>query len=230
MSGGNKFDAHAAHYLALHKAAVAASGEDSDYFAHYKIACLNRLLGHTWNEPVLDFGCGVGLLTEPLVVRFAQVTGFDPSTESLAQARKRVPRATFVDALDAVQDSHFGLAILSGVLHHVPPPERSALLRQLLSKLTPGNGRLVVFEHNPWNPLTRRAVAACSFDDGAILLGPFEARRLLASSGFTNVNQRFIVFFPAALAWLRFLEPYLGAVPIGAQVMLVGSRPGGEPS
>ena len=89
--------------------------------------------------------------------------------------------------------------------------------------LAPG-GRLFVFEHNPLNPVTRRAVAACDFDDDAVLLWPWQARRVLRSAGLRDVRLDYIVFFPRSLARLRPLEPRLAWLPLGAQVMVVGSR------
>jgi hypothetical protein len=63
------------------------------------------------------------------------------------------------------------------VLHHVPPADREALLARVATKLAPG-GKLVVFEHNPWNPLTRKVVAECAFDADAVLLPPTEILKI----------------------------------------------------
>jgi hypothetical protein len=109
------------------------------------------------------------------------------------------------------------------VLHHVPRDEHRALVETVRSKLRPG-GRIVVFEHNPLNPVTRRAVAACEFDDDAVLLWPWQARRVLRSAGLRNVRLDYIVFSPRPLAVLRPLEPHLSWLPFGAQVMVVGAR------
>jgi 2-polyprenyl-3-methyl-5-hydroxy-6-metoxy-1,4-benzoquinol methylase len=219
-----KFDAYADDYVAVHQQNIAITGEKPEYFAIYKLRCLERLVGASFDQPVLDYGCGVGMLTQQLGGRFPQVEGYDPSEQSVTSARKRAPRTRFHTSLADVPNGRFGLVIMSGVLHHVNPPERDGVIRQAIQKLRPGDGRLVVFEHNPLNPLTRRAVAQCAFDDDAILLWPWEARRLLRGAGLRAVTLRFIVFLPRLLAPLRFIEPHLGAVPLGAQVMLVGTR------
>jgi SAM-dependent methyltransferase len=219
-----KFDAYAEEYAVLHRENVAVSGEQPVYFATYKLRCIERLVGPEFNGPVLDYGCGIGSLTEQLCTRFSDVHGFDPSLRSIAAARDRaaVPSARYCSDLAEVPDGHFGLLVMSGVLHHVHPSEREAVLRCAIRKLRASDGRLVVFEHNPLNPLTRRAVAQCPFDDDAILLGPWQARALLRRSGLRDVRLQFIVFLPRALSAFRWLEPHLGAVPLGAQVMLVG--------
>lgn len=217
-----KFDAYAEDYVTVHQRNVAITGEQPEYFAAYKLGCLERLVGAGFDLPVLDYGCGVGMVTRQLCARFSDVQGFDPSATSLAAARERAPRARFHSEIAGVPDGHFGLLIMSGVLHHVRPEEREAVIRTAIGKLRPQDGRLVVFEHNPLNPLTRRAVALCAFDDDAILLWPWSASRLLRRAGLQDVTLRFIVFLPRAFAALRWIEPKLGAVPLGAQVMLVG--------
>lgn len=217
-----KFDDYARSYDALHAASIGASGENTEYFSAYKLDCLERL-GVDTSAPILDFGCGIGNLTEQLVRRFGEVHGFDPSKESLAVARTRAPRAHFHEETELLPNGFFETAVLSGVLHHIVPKERPAVLREVIGKLQPG-GRLVVFEHNPFNPLTRRAVAACPFDDDAVLLSPRGAKRLLRAAGLSEVRLDYIVFFPRPLSFLRPLEPRLRRLMLGAQMMLVARR------
>jgi 2-polyprenyl-3-methyl-5-hydroxy-6-metoxy-1,4-benzoquinol methylase len=217
---GSTFDPYASAYEDLHRRSIRASGESTSYFAEYKLNCLLRFRA---TEPILDFGCGIGNLTEQLVRRYERVHGYDPSPASLDFARVRVDRATFHEDLDDVPAALFETVVLSGVLHHVKPSERDALLLTAKEKLAPG-GRIVVFEHNPFNPLTRRAVAACPFDDDAELLWPWQVRRTLARAGFVSVDLRYIVFFPKFLAVLRPLEPKLSGVLLGAQTMSTGVK------
>jgi SAM-dependent methyltransferase len=218
-----KFDAYAKDYETLHANSITTSGEQPGYFADYKAECIEKLVGAHFDEPILDYGCGVGGLTQRLCTRFAHVSGFDPSSDSIAIARDRCPAAAFFDDLNAMPGEHFGLIVLANVLHHVPPADRGELVRRLRRLLKPGSGLLVAFEHNPFNPLTRRAVAQCEFDDDAILLWPGELAALLRSSGFERVKRQFIVFFPRVLSMFRRFEPNLGWLPLGAQVMVVGT-------
>ena len=145
---------------------------------------------------------------------------------SCEMARALAPgRSGFNGAsVSAVPAGTFSTAILSTVLHHVPPAERPALVSQVLDRLAPG-GRLFIFEHNPFNPVARYAVATCPFDDDAILLWPSEQKRLLRQAGFEDVRLDYIVFFPRPLAFLRPLEPRLRWLFLGAQTMAVGRKP-----
>ena len=68
---------------------------------------------------------------------------------------------------------------------------------------------------------------ACAFDDDAILLWPWEAKRLVAGSGLIGTRLDYIVFFPRALSALRPLEPKLAWMWLGAQMMVVGRRADG---
>lgn len=219
-----KFDQYATSYEDLHRSSIAASGEDPAYFHDYKIGCLRR--AGLLRGPLLDYGCGTGNLTERfdrLRAEIGEVHGYDPSPESLHEAEERAPSAVFHRDPSAIPREHFATAVLSGVLHHVLPSDRVDVLRTVRRSLASG-GRVVVFEHNPLNPVTRRAVAACPFDDDAILLWPWEARDLLRAAGFEDVKLDYIVFFPKPLAFLRGLEPRLRRVALGAQQMLVARR------
>jgi SAM-dependent methyltransferase len=218
-----KFDAYADDYERLHARSVAVTGEETDYFARYKVDCLERA-GLTRDARVLDFGCGIGNTTVHLVERFSVVHGFEPSRLSAERARARASTATIHDDIAELPKAWFSAVVLACVLHHVPPVERDGVLTKAFEALAPG-GQLFIFEHNPYNPLTRRAVAQCAFDDDAILLPPAEQRHLLQRAGFVEVSLDYIVFFPRALAVLRRWEHNLRWCPLGAQIMARGTKP-----
>jgi len=220
------FDIHAADYETNHQSSIAASGEPTVYFADYKVACLQRL-GVKPTDRILDYGCGIGNLTERLVTQFSDVHGYDPSTKCLDIARRRAPTAVLHHDVASIANDSFQCAVISCVLHHVAPSARVELLERVRGKLAPG-GRVVIFEHNPLNPVTRRAVAACVFDHDAILLWPAEARSLVVRAGFDSVKQDYVVFFPRSLSFLRRFEPRLAWFCLGAQTMTVGHKSPGS--
>jgi SAM-dependent methyltransferase len=174
---------------------------------------------------MLDFGAGVGAVTSELVKHFKDVTAYELSAASLSELKQRLPQVVPVARESDIPDGHFASVVCSGVLHHVPKPERVSLMARLRGKLRPG-GRLYVFEHNPLNPVTLRAVKMCAFDDDAVLLYPWEVRSLLRKAGYRVERLDYIVFFPRILAPLRPLEPYLRHVVLGAQTLTVASNPG----
>jgi 2-polyprenyl-3-methyl-5-hydroxy-6-metoxy-1,4-benzoquinol methylase len=202
---------------------LAFSGESYEYFLEHKVVCLQRL-GLQRDTAILDYGCGIGNLTRCLAAHFERVEGYDPSAKSIEIATRRAPASKFHHAPETIPDAQFGAVVLSGVLHHVLPHERLDVLGTVKTKLVPG-GQLVIFEHNPLNPLTRRAVRTCPWDEDAELLWPRALRALAVQAGFVDVRLRYILFFPRLLQVLRPLEPYLGHCFAGAQTMTTGTRP-----
>jgi len=174
---------------------------------------------------VLDFGCGIGNATTHLRAAFphASLHGVDPSVESIRLAGERCGGEAEFRVSDERRlpyaGGQFDVVQAACVFHHIPPPQRLHWMRELRRVLAPG-GRLFVFEHNVLNPLTRKAVRDCTFDADAILLPRRELLGLASGAGFSGIGARYIVFFPAALAGLRWLEPRLGRIPIGAQYVV----------
>jgi hypothetical protein len=75
----------------------------------------------------------------------------------------------------------------------------------------------LVFEHNPRNPLTMRAVNSCPFDEDAVLLKAETTVRLLENAGFRDAVQRYILSVPAGNRMLRKVDSVFSRVPLGAQ-------------
>ncbi len=105
MTPGTEFDQFAGDYQAILNQSVAASGEDSAYFAEYKAAYLRRLLAADHLRTILDFGCGVGLLSGVLQQRIpgARVDGIDVSRDSIARVPPTLAaRGTFTSDPDTL--------------------------------------------------------------------------------------------------------------------------------
>lgn len=223
------FDAYARDYKALHNQSIRLSGESGEYFADYKLQVLRRFCTVNDGDLVVDYGCGIGMLTGRLAGEWprSRILGFDPSQESLKQAAQAVAGYANIRLTDSLDGARGGaaLAVCANVLHHVEPRERVDVVAQLASVLAPG-GRLVIFEHNPLNPLTRQSVAACPFDEGVTLLPRGETLGYVERTGLQVVRKDYIVFFPAALRALRPLEPSLAWAPLGAQYCIQAVRAG----
>lgn len=93
----------------------------------------------------LDFGCGVGRLTQALARRFESVTGADISDEMirLASAVNRYGnRARYVrlgdEGLRRFGDGEFDFVYSAMVLQHIPPAFTVAHLRDFVRILKPG--------------------------------------------------------------------------------------------
>jgi SAM-dependent methyltransferase len=226
----SEFDHYADEYHAQHARSIGASGEEPEYFARYKAHDARRLSeGRLPRPAVLDFGAGIGNSLPHLHVSFPEcrLVGVDVSPRSLDIARQRhgaiAELVEFDGTVIPAPADEFGLALVACVLHHVDPDRHVAVLAEIRRVLAPG-GWLVAYEHNPLNPLTRRAVRDCPFDVNARLLrAPALAGRLRAA-GFSQVQTRYRVFFPHALRALRGVEPLLAWLPLGAQYCVVGRK------
>lgn len=218
------FDQYAGQYESLLAAQTNFFEADNSYFARYKIDRLKQLAPRAGS--VLDFGCGIGRSMPYLREAFAgaEIAGCDPSADSLAMARRENPACRFFTPDELAADARFDVAMASCVFHHIAPAERQEALRYCHSHLKPG-GRLVIFEHNPFNPVTRRLVSACPFDADAVLLTMSETMRRMREAQFDIEARAYCLFFPGALAALRPLENYLGWLPLGGQYFVGGVRP-----
>jgi 2-polyprenyl-3-methyl-5-hydroxy-6-metoxy-1,4-benzoquinol methylase len=222
----NVFDNFASDYGRLVTENVQITGEPAGYFAAYKAAYVARRIAPPLASKILDFGCGIGTLSEHLrrMLHHCQIDGFDVSKESV----KRIDQALLNQGRFTVHAEHlhpfYDVVVLSNVLHHVKPADRERVVSEAASLLAP-NGKLVIFEHNPINPFTRWAVSQCPLDADAILLRSGEPQKLLG----TNLRvlwRDYIVFFPRWLKWFRRFEPLLRWCPLGAQYAVAAERQG----
>ncbi len=229
-----EFDRFAQDYDALHAANTKTSGWTTAHFAEYKIREVTRRVRQCgWSEKpirLLNFGCGIGN-SEGFMRRYlprAEIHGIDVSSKSIAVARERhrglegVRFAPF-DGRRIPFPGPFQVIFVANVLHHIPRREHPATLAMLRRALAPC-GLLFLYEHNPLNPVTAKAVRECPFDRGAVLLSPLYARRAVRRAGLCILAQRFTLFFPRKLAALAPLERFIGFLPLGAQYYILAGR------
>ena len=227
MSTASKqeFDRFAANYQHVLDEAVRFSGDGGAYFAGVKARYIRDFVGAGFSGTVLDYGCGIGLLTGLLkdYLPAARLDGFDVSDDSI----RRVSRALMAQGQftsDATQLAHdYHLIVVANVMHHIAPEQRQEVVQDLAHRLSPG-GMLAIFEHNPANPITRWVVERCPFDEDAILLPAVETCAYLSRAMLRQLRLDYIVFMPRVLAWLRPLERWLAWLPMGAQYAIVAEK------
>jgi SAM-dependent methyltransferase len=207
---------------------LALSGESKPFFIAGRVRELTvRLPSGFRPRRVLDFGCGTGDTVRALHEAFpeADVVGVDTARNALDYARRQATsgRGSFIELSDLAAQAPFDLCYVNGVFHHIAPVQRPEAMRLIRRVLRPG-GRLALFENNPWNPGTRLVMAQIPFDRDAEPLSALVARRLMRDAGFHVDDTRFLFYFPRALARLRFAEPWLGRLPLGAQYLVSAWR------
>jgi SAM-dependent methyltransferase len=225
-----EFDRHGADYETTVDRAIAFAGQPHDVYleakAHKLLELLRRRLGSE-RVSVLDVGCGPGLVARHLSGRVSALHGVDVSEAMVERAREAVPDGEFQVSEPGRlphEDARFDLTYAVCVLHHVPRGERPALLSEMRRVTRPG-GLVVVFEHNPWNPLTRRVVRACDLDEGVELLTRREVVAGLRGAGLEVTDAEYLLFSPWRGARVERLERGLARVPLGAQYVVAGRVP-----
>lgn len=219
-----EFDRYVADYERQHRESIRLSGEGTGYFAEYKIRELARLAAAWGLEAprILDFGAGMGNSLPAFRRHFrdSRIVMADVSAESLRMARSLhggdEPQLLIRDGRLPAGNGSFDITFTACVFHHIPEEEHGAWLAEL-RRVTAVGGHLVIFEHNPLNPLTRHAVASCPFDENAVLIRAGTLRSRVAQAGWSHPRTDYQLFFPAALAKLRVLEPALRRIALGAQ-------------
>jgi SAM-dependent methyltransferase len=225
-----EFDQYGDRYREAVEKSISFSGAGLDHFTRVKAETLLEL-----SEPVgppaelafLDIGCGTGETDRFLEGRVGSLAGVDVAPAMLEQARRRNPWADYREYAEGepvpFADGSFDVCFAICVLHHIPGGERPKLIDEMKRICRPG-GLLAVFEHNPWNPLTRRAVRGCEFDRDVELLTRRETSNLLSAAGL-GPDGRYIEFFASDRPLLRRIERRLGWMPLGAQYAIFARRP-----
>ncbi len=230
-----EFDKYSKNYAALLDDTLKITGSDTEFFATAKLKTLARLFPDWVEKPIrfLDFGCGNGTLFKR-VRRFfpkAHYTGTDLSDAMVkeAQSIEGGKDAFFQMDSESWKQSTYDLIFIANVFHHVPHTEHQRILAELRPLLAQ-NGRIVLWEHNPLNPLTRKIVQDCEFDKDAVLIPAKTMKRRFIASGFSEVKIRYTTFFPKALRVLLPLESWLEWAPIGGQYIAIGQNSDQSPA
>jgi SAM-dependent methyltransferase len=214
------FDKYSNNYTEILRENLGMFGRDIAYYAEYKIKIILRNIVSPPNS-ILDYGCGIGR-TIPFLSEYfpnAEIWGCDISEESLNIAEKLNRNQNFFSLNDnefTNQKQFFDLILVANVFHHIAPEMRLHEMRKIKGFLK-SSGELFVFEHNPYNPITRHIVNTCPFDFNALLLKPSEMKQLLIKSKFNILKKRYSLFFPAALKSFQCLESLLELIPMGGQ-------------
>jgi SAM-dependent methyltransferase len=227
-----EFDAFASDYSGgMENSVKALLGKSGEDFLDVKLQWLLRhfpaLHDRQANFTILDYGCGRGDLLRLMAKRGVtpRMLGSDISGGMLQEGAKiwpsgDAPLPVFLQQTGArvpCETASIDLVLISSVLHHVPPTERPDVYSEIDRVLRPG-GHVVVFEHNPFNPVTRYVVSHTPIDENAILLKAREVTHGLHGLGFSGLKTDYIMFAPPRLRAIGAgLDRLLHWLPFGAQ-------------
>jgi len=219
------FDEVADTYAHQLEAALGAFGGESEYFARYKVELISHTLKDLPVTTILDYGSGIGASIPYFKLLFpsARISATDLSPESLKRLKTEHPEVDIIQPGD-LEGHRFDLVFLSCVVHHIPVDLRFSEAGKVLTLVQSG-GHVCVFEHNPFNPLTRRIVSNCEFDEGVVLMSKRKLGRLFTTQQKAfNFRAGYCMFFPPALKRFTFLERFIRWLPLGGQHFLLGKR------
>lgn len=225
MTNQVNFDDYTQNYNQLLREGTGFFSSNEEYFAKYKVDLIRKRI----NSPVyrlLEYGCGIGRNIPFLQEAFPSATifGSDISGASLEIARQENINIEFLQENEHLEFTEsFDLIFVAGVFHHIPVVQREQVIRTLYNRLSPG-GQLFIFEHNPFNPITRRIVNNCPYDEDAILIKPSELTMMLREAEFIIDSKAYCLFVPPALSILSQIENKLGWLPLGGQYWVHASR------
>jgi trans-aconitate methyltransferase len=223
------FDFYSNNYNELLNNAIRQIGYNADNLVSTKLHKLKSLYPSLSEKPfrLLDFGCGVGNLYGQVAQFFptAIYTGVDPSKDSILKARSRYHGDSDFQEYSCKEweKTQYDLIFSSGVFHHIPHVMHTGIIDKLSSLLNKG-GKLVIWEHNPLNPVTQKIVRDCPLDEDAVLVPSKNLKNLFTRVSLSNVQVIYTTFFPKFLSTLNFMDPYLDWLPLGGQYLVTGQK------
>ncbi len=229
MNESAEFDRFADNYREVHTKNVRGlSGADSNYFSEYKIIEIKSSLEGC---KILDFGCGDGnsaFFIQQHIKKYCY-TGIDVSEESIKKARCRnIAKSDFLP-YDGCHipfpDDSFDIVFAACVFHHIDDENHIPVPKEIHRVLKKG-GKFIVFEHNPWNPLTVKIVHDCPFDEGVTLISAGKMLRKMKLSGFNGRGTCYTIFMPRKGIFKKMLslEKLLRRLPFGGQYYCIGEK------
>lgn len=213
-----EFDKYAETYNQVLKDTIPEVLNEDAYFAEYKVALMAKKMAGRKPKHILDFGCGAGRGLAFLQSYFPQshIWGYDVSLESLKTAAERTPNVTLISDWSDAKGVRFDAIIASNVFHHIPFQQRLHSLQRCYEILGK-EGCMFLFEHNPYNPVTRWVFERCPFDVGAKMLSMSSAINLAKEASFSSKRCGYTLFFPRQVRFLRGIESWMRWLPLGAQ-------------
>ena len=194
------FDKYSEDYECEVNRAISFVKTGHDFFTGEKYKLLKKNLDSE-NSKILDIGCGIGGIHHFFEKDNISLTGIDISDKFLQVAGKRFPKNQYLayggddGKKIPFPDKTFDFIFTINVLHHVPVNYRKDFMLESYRVLK-FQGKMLVIEHNPFNPLTRRVVSNCEFDKDAVLLTHFKTQKLFRDSGYKDVRSEHFCFSP----------------------------------
>lgn len=159
------------------------------YFMKRKSISIKKLLKKYKKGVGLDLGCGSGEMEQLIWKNFKEIVAIDPSPNQIKKAKeKKLPNCQFkiCDGLQPnLPKNYFDFIIVVNVLHHIHSKKERSLVIENCYNLLKKNGILLIYEHNPLNPLVWFKFNYFSeIDRGCKMVDPYWLKKISKRRGF----------------------------------------------
>ena len=222
MNKNINFDDYAKSYVNITQKKLNFFNNTRDYFDSYKVNITKKIFKNP--NKILDYGCGIGLCLPHLKNAFphSAIYGTDLSLESLKIAKSYNPFLNLINTSN-LKDHKFDLIFISGVFHHIHKSERNKVFAEF-NDLLKDDGGIIIFEHNPYNFITRKLVSECPYDEGVELIYFNEMKSYFKKNIINILDSGYTLFFPSFLKYLRRYDYLLKKLYLGGQYYIAGKK------
>lgn len=173
-------------------------------------------------KKVIDVGCGDGVYTNELFKQYhpKQIIGVDSSINAIKLAQvlhSKNERIQFKTC--SIYDlnrsfSHFDIAIVRGVIHHVENPQKA------IASVTKIASDIIILEPNGYNPILKivERISLYHRIHKEKSYFPYQIRKWLEENKFKVIKDQFVGFVPffcpdGMARPLKKIEPYIENLP-----------------
>ncbi len=208
---------------------------EGHYFIELKSKIIERVVANDFNNRktlrMVDVGTGLGLFEKFLKPNYTSIIGVDLSFEMLRVAQTinafDSPQSAYVhgNACEMpLPDDYADLIFMSCVLHHLEIDEFDATLQELTRICSP-NGRIIIFEHNPYNPFTQLVVKTTPLDKNARLVSYKTLEKRAARAGIKILEREFFLYGTRTIdRFVNRVLPGWRKLPFGGQYAFIGCK------
>lgn len=201
MTPKNEFDEFASNYLNMLKNPLRNFvNSNNEYFVEAKTKLIKRIINAQFLSDrkinIVDVGAGIGIFEKFLQDRKINIFGLDLSYKMVRVASKvnTISQGGYcqANAIHLPLPNDFAdIVFASCVIHHISDHIRANFIKDMYRICKPG-GRMIIFEHNPYNLLTQFVVKTTPLDNNAILT---TSKEIIGLFNLLKINNLIVCYF-----------------------------------
>jgi len=208
--------------------------KDGDYFIEAKYNIIKDAFTLIKNSKdgfvAVDIGTGLGLFEHFFNKENIKIFALDLSFNMLKIGQLINPlklKGLYFqgDALSIPLHENFSdIVFASCVFHHLLEDEIRIVLKEM-TRICKQNGLIIVFEHNPYNIITKFVVKTTKLDRNANLLKPEEIIKMMGVSKLNLIEVKYFLYGNNKVdAWVEKRIPFASKFPLGGQFCIIAKK------